>query len=322
MKSEMAMGGGHQTAAVVVVDAILPRGMRLTNGSWLRRARVRPMTGHDEQFLLDLPAEMPLHLKVIAFLERVVALDGLSNTGDALKQMSIGDRVSLMLHARRLVLGDRIRCTVGCTACGRAMSADLSVSALHMQKTQAVPPQEHYDVEAFGFRLQVRPLTGADQDTLLLAASAHAEASSAVAAKDVQGGAPSAHQPDAHALKQSLARSCIVHAEPPIPSGSSGAPVPEPLLEAIGARLGEVDPLSDIVLALSCPECGHAFRASFPAESFVFRELAANVDQLERDVHWLAFNYHWGEQEILSLSTAKRKRYVELVNATLAGEGV
>ena len=88
--------------------------------------------------------------------------------------------------------------------------------------------------------------------------------------------------------------------------------------------LEEIDPLSNIYLHLLCPECGHSFQASLRVEEFVLGELGmmSGNNQLEREVHWLAFHYHWSEEEILSLPTAKRKRYVELVNATLAGEGI
>ncbi|HEX2521381.1 MAG TPA: hypothetical protein VHP35_04585, partial [Terriglobia bacterium] len=121
------------------------------------------------------------------------------------------------------------------------------------------------------------------------------------------------------ALTQELARACIVRSEPTLPENNN---LPESLLEAVSLRLEEIDPLSDIKLHLLCPECGHSFQASLSAEEFVLGELGMRGDQLEREVHWLAFHYHWTEGEILSLPTAKRKRYVELVNATLAGEGV
>ena len=36
---------------------------------------------------------------------------------------------------------------------------------------------------------------------------------------------------------------------------------------------------------------------------------------------WLAFNYHWSEDAILSLPIKKRKRYIELINTTLCRDG-
>jgi hypothetical protein len=34
-------------------------------------------------------------------------------------------------------------------------------------------------------------------------------------------------------------------------------------------------------------------------------------------VHWLAFHYHWSEESILSLTSKKRRRYVEFINDSL-----
>ena len=78
------------------------------------------------------------------------------------------------------------------------------------------------------------------------------------------------------------------------------------LIDAVSTKLEQVDPLSDITITVSCPECKHAFSASFPVEHFVLKELM-HGDGLEQEIHWLAFNYHWSEQEILSLPIARRK---------------
>ena len=55
-------------------------------------------------------------------------------------------------------------------------------------------------------------------------------------------------------------------------------------------------------------------------EDFIFHEISAREQEFEQEVHWMAFNYHWSENTILSLPIKKRKRYVELINRTLSGE--
>jgi hypothetical protein len=270
---------------------LVPRGVRVTRkGQWIRKAAVRKLTGRDEQLLADLPAGMPLHSKVVALLERITTFEGADGVA-VLKKLSLGDRASLLLSARKLMIGDAIACTAVCPSCGKAMSLDLSADGI--LRTGHPEPMRDYGLEVSGFRLRVRPLTGEDQDLLVSIASG------------------------VDTLVQELAKACIVWSEPDLP-----ARLPEPLLEVIGSRLEEIDSLSDVTLRLSCPDCGHAFGASFPVEEFVLKELGMHRHQLEREVHWLAFHYHWSEGQILSLSTAKRKRYVELVNATLAGEAV
>jgi hypothetical protein len=46
-------------------------------------------------------------------------------------------------------------------------------------------------------------------------------------------------------------------------------------------------------------------------------EVQKNLQNLERTVHFLAWHYHWSEQDILSMTTRKRHRYVELLREEL-----
>jgi hypothetical protein len=278
------------------VTVEVPRGIIDTKtGIWIRRAKIRKLTGLDEQLLLELPAIMPLHSQILAFLEKIITFFDVGEAGAIMRQMSIGDITFLLLSARKLMVDDDIACTAQCPSCSKNMSLSISVTELKQTTTAAattMAPERHHEMEACGYRLRVRPLTPQDQDIVLN------------------------NNPSSDKVVQALARACIIHSEPQLPDGD----ISESLLEAIGWTLGEIDPLSDITLHLACPECQHAFHATLPIEAFVLGELYQDKYGLEREVHWLAFHYHWSEQEILSLTREKRKRYVELINATLAGE--
>lgn len=274
----------------VIVE--VPRGVLDTKtGIWIRRAKIRKLRGLDEQLLLELPASMPLHCQVLAFLEKILTFFDVRDQGAMLRQMSIGDRTFLLLSARKLMVGDDIACTVRCPSCSKEMSLSISVTILQ-QKTTTTQPERYHNMEACGYQLRVRPLTAQDQDILPNNASSDQ-------------------------VVQALARACIIHSKPQLPDDGD---ISESLLEAIGSNLAEIDPLSAITLDLACPECQHAFHDALPIEEFILEELYPDKHGLEREVHWLAFHYHWSEQAILSLSREKRRRYVELINATLAGE--
>ncbi len=262
-------------------------------GEWIRKATIRSLTGLDEQVLLDLPASIPTYSKAVMLLERITTFEGTEEAGIVLKKMTLGDRVCLLLNVRKLMKGDIISCTIDCPKCKRSMSADISINELLKTKCPE-PENDNYELIDGGFSLRIRPLTAEDQNLFL----------SKILVDE--------------SLKQNLARACIVQSKPNLPAILS-----EGLLEVIGSRLGEVDPLSDISLNLLCPECNHTFQASFDAEEYILGEIASNsYRDLEREVHWIAFHYHWSEKEILSIPTTKRKRYVELVNTTLSGEAI
>lgn len=270
------------------VIVAVPRGIpNLSDGGWLRQVMLRRLVGHDERFLADL-SHMPLHARVISFLEKVASFEE-GETAMLLRRLSIGDRAALMLHARRLELGDNLDCTISCTKCGKEMS--LVLSAEKLLNTKHPEPNVSYHTQAGSFDLRIRPLTALDQENLL----------NAKGDEDPQ---------------QALARSCVASSDPSLPEQ-----LPIQVIEAIGLKLEQVDPLSNLLLGILCPECGHRFRASFNVEDFVLQELRIGSSDLDSEVHQLAFHYHWSENDILSLPVQRRRKYISLINSALSGGG-
>jgi hypothetical protein len=264
----------------------VPRGIPLLEkGQWVSHVLLRQLLGTDERAFAEL-SDIPMHSRVNAFLERLVSFDQ-GDTAKLLPMLSIGDKVALLLHVRRMELGDRLGCTVLCTECSKSVSVELSTSML-LNHT-ASPPSVSYAVEACGLRLQVRPLTIIDQDMLL-------------------------NGNEGEDLEENLARASIISSDSPLPEK-----LPAAVIEAIGSKLEEVDPLSDITLDVTCPECGVKFHASFIPEDFLFRELDIGHVDLESEVHCLALHYHWSEREILSLPVRRRRKYIALINSVSMG---
>lgn len=77
-------------------------------------------------------------------------------------------------------------------------------------------------------------------------------------------------------------------------------------------KMSKADPLADIHLALNCPSCAHQWEAVFDIVAFLWREISAAARRLLREVHTLASVYGWTEPEILSLSPARRRVYLEM----------
>jgi hypothetical protein len=279
----------------VTVVVEIPRGIPAINGKWIRKATIRHINGHDEQSMLEMSQLIPLHQRILFLLERIVRFDDVQDiyTGEALKKISIGDRVALLFHTRRMIFGDFISCTITCVNCNKKMSLQLDV--LDLLQAHYPDQKDLYGLEAGGFNMKIKPLNAFDQDNALVAENLASP----------------------NSLGEKLAKSCIAYSNPELPSI-----IPKAVMDGLGSKLEEIDPLSDIVLGVSCPECGQAFQALFPAEEFIFKEFAMLFGQLEREVHWLAFNYCWSQNEILDLPVKKRKKYIELINATLSGESM
>ena len=168
------------------------------------------------------------------------------------------------------------------------MSLTLSIGGLLLPMMHE--PQSEYTVQVGSHDLKIRPVTGADLEAFL--------------------------ENDEAGNVEHMIRSCILFSDPPLPERLT-----DDFVTMVSTKLSELDPQADLILDVTCPYCEHSFQNTFDAEHFFFQEVQMRQNQLEQEVHWLAFNYHWGVDEILSLSISKRKRYVELINRTLSGEG-
>ncbi len=81
---------------------------------------------------------------------------------------------------------------------------------------------------------------------------------------------------------------------------------------AVVEKMSSADPMADIHLALNCPSCAHKWEAVFDIVAFLWREISAAARRLLREIHTLASAYGWTEPEILSLSPARRRAYLEM----------
>jgi hypothetical protein len=93
------------------------------------------------------------------------------------------------------------------------------------------------------------------------------------------------------------------------------ADLPEAAIDALTARMDEADPLANVTLPLTCPACGHSWEVLLDIVSFFWAEIGPWAERLLREVHALASAYGWREADILSLSAARRQKYLELVGA-------
>jgi hypothetical protein len=83
-------------------------------------------------------------------------------------------------------------------------------------------------------------------------------------------------------------------------------------------KMAELDPQAEMLLDLVCPACGGSFRTLFDVGDYFYREICGREQDLYRDIHLLAFHYHWGEREILRLTRRKRLIYLDLLSSALS----
>jgi hypothetical protein len=288
---------------------LLPRGLWL-DGACYREADLRPLNGDDEAFLLDtgsvlLPVEQTTAL-LARCLMRLGDLDLAEHAPEALvRSLVVGDREALLLHLRRLTLGDRLPCVLYCPApgCGEPMDLELRTSDLLLPPYEGVCPEYEATLGDDGVtsRVRFRLPTGADQEAAAVLAVA-----------------------DPEAAAELLLRRCLLQ----LGAGDGQAAIvtpetdlPEAVRRELPALLSRLDPQAELLLSLTCPACGHPFSALFDAAAYLFQEVASRAASLYREVHLLAFYYHWSEAEIMGMTSVKRRRYLDLLAEALAEGG-
>jgi hypothetical protein len=283
-----------------MLDIILPRGYWL-DGECHREARVRPINGSDEAFLLDVGEALLPVQQTTAILSRCLTKLGpfCNVSPEMVRSLCIGDRDALMLHLRRITFGERMDCVLACpeTNCEEQMDFSLIAGDLishpYLQsqfwhRSRIVEDNRCYEVI---FRLP----NGGDQEASALEAIKSSSYNNAI-----------------DLLLNRCVRSVITD-----DGEESDSKLPF-ILPKISDIIAKLDPQAEIVLEMVCPACNHSFSASFDPSEYLIREIIENpIDHLYRDVHLLAYHYKWSEGEIMSMTPRKRRRYIELLTDTL-----
>jgi hypothetical protein len=259
-----------------------------------REVRVRALAEDDESLIDEVSAAtLPLE-RDTRLLERCVM--GLDRAQD-ISELSLGDRETLLLHARRLTFGGEIECALACPQCGRRMDFQLQIDRLLAQEDPATPAlffEETMPTAGEDFRVRFRLPCGADLADALNCGT---------------------HDPE-EAVRAVLAR-CVEWvrrvAELEHPASIPPDKWPSELAARISERMAELDPQAETALSLICPYCRHCFTSFFDIGDYFLSELRARERRRLQDVHQLALAYHWSESEILSMSPRKRQLYLNLL---------
>jgi hypothetical protein len=197
------------------------------------------------------------------------------------ERLSVGARDTLLLAVRVGTVGTQVSGVVTCPECGA--ESDLAVDAAALlaglpavEDDVATPQRVERDGVFVSFRLA---------DTTDLVAIAHLDEASAPA---------------------TMLRRCIVAV------GPSDAPLTADLAEAVAFSMAQADPASDIRLRVECSACGHSWSAPWDVASFLWQELEVAARALVIEVDALARRYGWSEAEVLAMTRARRRTYLEL----------
>ena len=202
----------------------------------------------------------------------------------SLLDLSIGRRDERLLALREQLFGAGMDAVAACPSCAGRL--EMTVDAANLRTASARNENAELTLTSGDYQVRFRPPSSRD----LLA----------VGAAVPEG------------RREAVLQRCVLVVER---AGGLVEPenLPRELAERLANEMAQADPLADVQLALSCPFCGHQWRAAFDIASFLWREIEAAAGRLLREVHRLAAAYGWTEGEILALSPMRRQYYLAMV---------
>lgn len=217
-----------------------------------------------------------------------------ADTSETMLSRRVGAFHRLLLQYHQELFGPTAQAVARCPNCS-------TLSEFSFDTGEFLPAEEtqtpRNDLSIHGYQLSVRLPNLAD----LLAAGSAGRAGEGV-----------------EAARECLINRCVLGAtrddlEIPVQS------LPSETVLALAARLAESDPLGEIEMLVSCPQCRCSWSERFDIAAFVWSGLETSVSEILRDVHVLARAYGWSEREILAQSPERRRAYRAMVESTEGG---
>ncbi len=269
-----------------------------------RHAELIPLTGREEE-LLNSSGDSVSALLVTRVLSRCVCRIGdiAPVTEGIARNLLVGDRQYLLLKLREVTFGDGVQGTVNCPwpDCGQKVDIDFSLKEIPVKEIEnralyhslRLSPQAAFiDEQGEKHRKIIFRLpNGGDQEVL-----------SSLLVEN-----------EALTLTKLLER-CIQEIGPFNNLGTKFIHklTPNARLE-IEKHMEKIAPQVELNMGALCPECGREFTLPFDLQDFFFGELRVSQDLLYREVHYLAYHYHWSEREIMEMPREKRRKYIEVL---------
>lgn len=264
----------------------LPGGL-IVNGERRRDFQFRELTGECELMLCEQPT--PAQDDVFCHAQRVThvlcqnlaSIGGQSATRETVNALSVGDRQFLMRQLAVHIDDGVVWLTAVCGQCTEKFDVSFRHSELPVK-----PAGEHYpskDIEISLGKVTVSVPTGNDQLAVVEIANQQQAMWRLITRLVRRKGRRQQLQPEQLTTED---------------------------IEQIEITAEAMSPEIATELSASCPNCQAENRLPVTPYSCFDR----SADDLLNEIHTIALYYHWSEQDILALPSARRQHYIQLID--------
>lgn len=263
-------------------EIILPGGVVIDN-KLHRKVGFKQLTGHIENKLEEILSESESIVEKVnkIFLLTIKQIGGLQPTKKMVLALSIADRQYLMRRLTNYIEGSQLWLHPECSECGNVYDLGVDRNNLPIQEAQEMYPYK--DVVIQNKNVRVRVPTGKDQQQI--------------------------HGLNNNEAIIKLAFNCIETVEDKISYDGMLKKLSADDVSIIEAAIDAISPSVCTQIETNCPECGEHQVLNLNPYSLSL----SPVESIFEEVHVLAKNYHWGEDEILSLTRERRKNYLKYI---------
>lgn len=209
--------------------------------------------------------------------------------GDELAHLPVGQRDALLCRLRSRTFGPEVRGFAACPKCSTRLEFGLDLRAFDVDQSleRRLGPQE---LEIKGHEIVVRLPDTRDLQ----------------AVRDGCG--------DSGSGRDLLLERCVLSCRR---RGRDVPPreLPEKVVERLGERMAELDPLAELPLSIACARCRHEWLVYLDLALMMWHEVSEQAERLLQEIHLLARAYGWTEPQILALTPARRRFYIEQIQS-------
>jgi len=250
-------------------------------------AWVRSLTGVEEALLASNRDALPAELATVIIAAATERIGDRAPISPALaRELSAGDRERLLLACAAATLGETVDLMASCpnSECGELIEIPIALRDLLHPLVEGVRPSQH-EIRIGPRRLRFRLPNGGDQEDAARVALIDPEAAAAL-----------------------LVERCLA------PDGEQAGAIDPVLATALDEAIEQLDTAAEIVVEAACPACNGRIRALLDGLTLLDSGIASG-DRLFAEIDSLARAYHWSEADILSLPSARRRRYLDIIFA-------
>lgn len=207
-------------------------------------------------------------------------------TWEELYGLSIGQRDQYLLALYEVTFSPNLDCMSDCPGCGESLEFNLRIGEIKTAETMKVT--DGLEIEEGSYTVKFRLPDSNDLNAI-------------------------SNCNDEEDARRLLIRRCVLKAQKNGKSMSSTR-LPIKVIKSIADRMAECDPQADILLDLKCPACRHNWQLLLDIAIYLWNEIKGYAVRLLEEVHILAANYGWGEEQILDMNPGRRRHYLRMLS--------